>query len=132
MTDLSLAKMRARIEAAEGKGFLASVPGAAMLAMIDELQAGRGKAEFLRDAENMIHIAGHPVRVGPVMKQRCAWCGYMIAEYDLRLIAVPNKDDGSPGDPPGSYPEGDLIRVSSTPGMRSQIVVEHKDGDPLP
>lgn len=128
LTDQSLAKMRARIETAGDKPFIANVPSKALHAMIDELQTGRECNKFRNASNNMIHLAGHPVQVGPRQRQLCAWCGFVLLEYDLTLIAVPNKPDGSPGDPPRPFEQGVLVQVRSN----FQMVVPHKDGDPLP
>lgn len=44
----------------------------------------------------LVHLAAPPVRVGDVIRQRCAWCGALIDEYDLSRTAValePGQDD---------------------------------------
>lgn len=35
------------------------------------------------------HIAGLDVQVGRYLRQRCAWCGAMLSDYDLARVAVP-------------------------------------------
>lgn len=36
----------------------------------------------------LVHLAGLPVRVGDVIRQRCAWCGALIDDLDLTRVAV--------------------------------------------
>lgn len=72
----------------------------------------------------VVHIAGVHVRVGPFLRQRCAWCGAALLDYNLERLAVPVGQDPTPA----VWPHGDLVLVDG--GMSA--VVEHKDGDPLP
>ena len=37
----------------------------------------------------VVHIAGNDVQVGSRLRQRCAWCGAVLVDYDLANIAVP-------------------------------------------
>jgi hypothetical protein len=66
------------------------------------------------------------VTIGDVLlRQRCAWCGYLLIDYDLSRVMVPTGQEGSG---PGAWPVGGLVRVD---GFAS-YVVEHEDGAPLP
>lgn len=76
----------------------------------------------------VIHIAGYAARIGPHLRQRCAWCGAVLIDVDLRGVAIENKPDGSPGDPPGGWETSALVAVDG-PGS---WIVRHKDGDPIP
>jgi hypothetical protein len=76
----------------------------------------------------LTHIAGLKVRVGSRLRQRCGWCGAMLADYDLTNLAV------WPAPPPGEEvlpamwtPES-LVRVDGN----AYFVVEHVDGADLP
>lgn len=72
----------------------------------------------------VIHIAGPQVRVGDHLRQRCAWCGAALIDYDLTRIAVPEGQDPTPA----TWPGGELVAVDG----RVSYVVEHADGDDLP
>lgn len=72
----------------------------------------------------VIHIAGVHVRVGDHLRQRCAWCGATLIDYDLTRIAVPEGQDPTPG----TWPHGDLVLVDG--GLSA--TVEHDDGADLP
>lgn len=37
----------------------------------------------------LVHLAGPTLRVGSVVRVRCAWCGSLIDEVDLARVAVP-------------------------------------------
>lgn len=41
---------------------------------------------------HLVHLAGAAIRVGSVIRQRCAWCGALIEEMDVALVAVPEGD----------------------------------------
>lgn len=73
---------------------------------------------------SIVHIAGLDVRIGSLMRQRCAWCGAILADYDLRRVMVPADDPR----PPGMWPVGDLVLVDGN----LTVVVDHEDGQPLP
>lgn len=56
----------------------------------------------------VIHIAGLDVTVNDrYLRQRCAWCGATLINYDLTRVAVPVGQDPRPG----TWPVGDLIAV---------------------
>ncbi len=42
------------------------------------------------------HIAGPDIRVDNLLRQRCAWCGELLIDYDLERIAVPQGCDPAP------------------------------------
>jgi hypothetical protein len=75
-----------------------------------------------KPAPAIVHIAGLDVRVGNRLRQRCAWCGAMIDDYDLRLVATTD------GNGPGTWPVGALIARDG--GMT--YVMEHDDGADIP
>jgi hypothetical protein len=59
------------------------------------------------------HIAGLQLTVKHrFLLQRCAWCGATMLAYDLTRVAVQDKPDGSPGEQPGLFPPGRLVRFS--------------------
>jgi hypothetical protein len=73
----------------------------------------------------VIHIAGPDITIGgQLLRQRCAWCGALLLDYDLSRIAVPVGQDFRPG----TWGEGDLVAVDGS----ASWTVEHEDGDPLP
>lgn len=72
----------------------------------------------------VIHIAGPDIQVGPQLRQRCAWCGAVLLDYDLERIAVPVGQDPRPA----TWPAGDLVAVDGG----ASWVVDHKDGEELP
>lgn len=72
----------------------------------------------------LIHIAGSNVRIGARLRQRCAWCGTVLLEYDLDRIAVPAGQDPTPA----TWPVGDLVAVDG----HASWTVDHVDGQPLP
>lgn len=73
----------------------------------------------------IVHIAAQPVTIGDqLLRQRCAWCGATLLDYDLTRIAVPAGQDPTPS----TWPTGELIAVDGP----WSTVVDHADGDPLP
>jgi hypothetical protein len=73
----------------------------------------------------VVHIAGVDAHINHRLRQRCAWCGACLIDYDLTNIAVPV---GQEDTTPGSWPVGSLVLVDG--GM--SVVMPHVDGDPLP
>lgn len=68
------------------------------------------------------HIAAQDIVIGDqLLRQRCAWCGVLLLDYDLTRIAVPVGQEG----PPGIWPAGSLVAVD---GPMSWTV----DGNQLP
>lgn len=75
----------------------------------------------------LIHIAGPAITVGARLRQRCAWCGATMIDYDLDRIAIPDGPAGQ--DPtPATWPIGDLIAVDG----HASWTVPHEDDQPLP
>lgn len=82
----------------------------------------------MANARRAVHIAGFLVRVGSKRRQLCAWCGVALVDLDLRSVAVPSGQDIEPR----FFETGDLVEVVHAEGFRSQRLVPHVDGDPLP
>jgi hypothetical protein len=77
----------------------------------------------------VIHIAGADIQVGSQLRQRCAWCGALMLDYDLNGIAVPEGQEPRPG----TWPPGELVAlVGDHREGSASWVVEHVDGEPLP
>jgi len=70
------------------------------------------------------HIAGPDVQVGSCLRQRCAWCGVIMTDYDLANVMVPEGQDPRPA----TWPAGELVRRDGC----AWFVVEHEDGADLP
>ena len=79
-------------------------------------------AETVADGE-VVHIAGLDVEVGPYLRQRCAWCGEILIDVDLRRVAFvegPMKL--------ATWTVGGLVAVEGN----MSALREHIDGDQLP
>jgi hypothetical protein len=77
----------------------------------------------------LIHIAGLPVQIGPLYRQRCAWCAEILVDGDLR------NEMWAPGSEPRErfgFEPGHLVEVVTDGPAIAQSVVPHKDGDQLP
>lgn len=74
--------------------------------------------------DSVVHIAGPDIRIGEHLRQRCAWCGTVLVDYDLTRIAVPIGQDPTPG----TWPVGGLVEVDGGVSW----TVAHQDGQPLP
>jgi hypothetical protein len=72
----------------------------------------------------LIHIAGRALQVNDRIRQRCAWCGTVLSDYDLTRVMVP---EGQPG-PPAMWPEGEFIAVDGGASWTEP----HTDGAKLP
>lgn len=82
----------------------------------------------------VIHIAAQPVSIGPLCRQRCAWCGYVLADHDLTAIGVPEggwqpQSPERPFGPLPAWPTGALIAHD---GHASWLVEEDDPTGPLP
>lgn len=76
----------------------------------------------------IVHIAGYDVVIDErYLRQRCAWCGAVLIDYDLALVAV-KADPGEPPAGPGCWPVGSLVKVG--PGISYTVSLE--DNDRLP
>ena len=75
-----------------------------------------------------IHIAGLDVKIEPnLLRQRCAWCGATLLDYDLTRVATPLQE-GETWEGPATWPVGALIGRDGAVSW----VVEHEDGAKLP
>lgn len=66
----------------------------------------------------VVHIVGLDITVGTQLRQRCGWCGAVILDQDLALVAVqlqPCPDCGGRGDLPNR------VAVGPTATERSHI-----------
>ena len=72
----------------------------------------------------VVHIAGLDVQVNGRQRQRCAWCGALLLDYDLANIAVPVGQEG----PPALWQFGTLVMVDGN----LSVLVEYAEGQPLP
>lgn len=80
-----------------------------------------------RSAE-VVHIAGQQIDIGGrYLRQRCAWCGYILIDYDLTMVAVA-VEPGEEPKPPAMWTTGALVLVDGP----MSTTVDHKDGDKLP
>ena len=70
------------------------------------------------------HIAGSEVQVGSHLRQRCAWCGEVMADYGLECIAVPDGQDPRPA----MWAQGALVRRDGS----AWFVGDHEEGADLP
>jgi hypothetical protein len=83
---------------------------------------------------SQVHIAGPTLTVGTVRRQRCVWCGALLDEHDLAMIARPLEPGEDPENPepwePGAWEVGGLVRTSGTfPRVGEAIEAErHDDG----
>jgi hypothetical protein len=75
-------------------------------------------------SEPVTHIAGPDIQVGCHLRQRCAWCGGILVDYDLTCIAVPEGQDPRPA----TWAQGDLVRHDGI----AWFTVDHEDGADLP
>lgn len=53
------------------------------------------------------HMIGPAVSVGPLIRQRCTWCGALLMAYDTDRLAVPAGQDPTPA----MLPDGALVRM---------------------
>lgn len=74
-----------------------------------------------------IHIAGLPVLIGSHHRQRCAWCGAVIDDVDLRNVSMLLNDDGSAPEY-ASWVVGSLVANQGG----ASWTVEHTDGADVP
>lgn len=75
-----------------------------------------------------VHIAGVCIDIGGrYLRQRCSWCGAVLIDYDLAMMASPIVEGEEPR-PPATWQAGGLILVD---GPMSTIV-EHTDDEKLP
>lgn len=71
---------------------------------------------------SVTHIAGeHVVISDRYMRQRCAWCGDVLLEYDLARVAVPV---GQPG-LPATWSVGSVVRVEGNMSHSVELDATH-------
>lgn len=73
----------------------------------------------------MIHFVGMVVQHDSLVRQRCAWCGAMLQDWDLERVMVPVEQQLC--ELP-SWPVGGLVEMEGNAAW----VVEHVPGTPLP
>lgn len=78
----------------------------------------------------VVHIAGHPVQIGSLYRQRCAWCGAILIDGDA-ASEMASTSDGQPHTP-SKWERGALVEVSSWGATTHQSLVAHQDGRQLP
>lgn len=63
-------------------------------------------------AEPVAHVAGIELTVdGKHMRQRCSWCGVVLIDQNLELVAVQMPEDGSDPPPVRAWPAGEWVDV---------------------
>lgn len=86
-----------------------------------------------QEGTTVTHVAGSCITFDGHMRQRCEWCGCVLIDYELSRVMVQNKPDGSPGDPPGSWAPGALVRTYNASvggGVGSVVEPEPSEQDP--
>jgi hypothetical protein len=82
------------------------------------------------DLAPVTHIVGPEITIGGRrMRQRCAWCGAVLLDYDLANVAV-QVEPGEQPEPPAVYPYLRLVRITGGGGFRLNAVLD--DTDQLP
>lgn len=76
--------------------------------------------------EYVVHIVGPGYSVGPICRQRCAWCGFKLIDDDARLMA------SADGHGSRFFPIDRFIAVSVGDGFVGRILIEHEDKERLP
>lgn len=82
----------------------------------------------------LVHIAGPDIQVGPRLRQRCAWCGALIVDYNLARTLSPCGEacrvSGCRPEHhrPATWPVGGLVEVDGG----ASWTVPHEDGAELP
>lgn len=71
-----------------------------------------------------VHIAGDHIQINQLLRQRCAWCGHVLIDYNLDRLAVPVGQDPSRS----TWPVGGLVEVDGN----ASWVVELDAVDGLP
>jgi hypothetical protein len=79
---------------------------------------------------SITHIAANDITIGGQrLRQRCAWCGAILIDYDLTRVAVAtagvNEDEGIK--PPSTWPVGGLVRVTGTFPVVSSVLPETEE-----
>jgi hypothetical protein len=75
------------------------------------------------------HIAANDITIGGQrLRQRCAWCGAILIDYDLTRVAV-KTEPGEDPKPPATFPPGRLVRVD---GSNPKVSLVLDETDTLP
>lgn len=72
----------------------------------------------------IVHFAGASVRLNDLLRQRCAWCGQVLIDYDLSLVSFPVGTEREPS----TWPAGKLVAVDGN----MSYTMPHEDGQLLP
>jgi hypothetical protein len=79
--------------------------------------------------DSVVHIAGSQLSMfNRFLRQRCDWCGVVLIEYDLLMVAVP---EGQPG-APAMWTPGVLVRVDGHMSAEVEAVEEEPGQTKLP
>jgi hypothetical protein len=73
----------------------------------------------------VIHIAGLDVRIGPLQRQLCAWCGLRLVDNDLRNTM------SSDGSAPATWKVGGLVEVFDG-NPTGYVALPHPEDGKLP
>jgi len=74
--------------------------------------------------DSVVHIAAPALHIfGMYIRQRCAWCGTIILEYDLNRIAVPVGQDPMPA----TWAPMVMVRVDGH--MSAEVEAVEEDGN---
>lgn len=134
LTDASMARMREKLSVDHSEMLkdappdavpLVRLPCKVVVALIDEVQESR-KVFAAKPPTHVHHIAGAPLRIGPLLRQLCAWCGCCLMSYDLTETFT------SDGKEPMPWPEGGIVLFGSSPGMSGGTVIERGEGADIP
>lgn len=75
-----------------------------------------------------IHVAGMQIDIGGrYLRQRCSWCGEILIDYDLSMMAFAVSPGEEPK-PPAMWQVGSLVLCDGP----MSLTVEHVDGERLP
>jgi hypothetical protein len=76
------------------------------------------------------HVPAHAITFGGThVRQRCAWCGYVLIDADLTRIAV----WGESADKPFPvWPVDGLARVTTGGGFTGTEAIELEEDEPVP
>lgn len=67
----------------------------------------------------LIHFAGEVLHVGPLMRQRCSWCGALLLEYDLTGIGFEVRAGRPTPTRPAMWQPGTFMLVDG--GMKAAV-----------
>jgi hypothetical protein len=73
----------------------------------------------------VVHIAAQPVHIGCHLRQRCAWCGTMLEDYNMHEVSYESSD---PDQRPPTWETGGLVLVDGN----TMYSVPHVAGEDVP